>query len=354
MYAHCFICRRSLGTNTSVAHLRIGERIAFDVDRGRLWVVCRRCGQWCLTPIEERWEAIADCDMLFQRAEARVSKANVALARAGDVELIRIGQAGRDDIANWRYGPRFARRRRRARVVLGAAAIVSGGITGAFLYAVGAATVSTGSTFVGAWLVAFAGMYAYQLRRLPDWAPVARLSLPGGSHRTLHRSDLAGITLHRRDDQPRVFARVQLGDALATYTGDDLIDLLTRILPHANWGGASRETIVAATAAVDRAEGLTGPGSSPRRGAWTRLLSPRRDVPQPLMSMPIVDRLALEMAVAEEVERREMTTALPQLTERWSEEEEIARTSDDMFLPRWVGDWIRATTRRLRPGQGER
>jgi hypothetical protein len=353
MYTSCFICRRSLGTNASVAHLAIGKKIAFDVDRGRLWVVCSHCGQWCLTPIEERWEAIAECDALFHRAEARVSKANVALARTGDVDLIRIGTAPRDDIANWRYGPRFARRRRRARIIAGFTAVAAGGGTGVALYAIGAAALSTGSAFVGAWLLMLGTVYAFKLRHLPDWAPVARLAFPDGSHRILHRSDLPRVVLYRRAEKPHALARVQFDDLEATYTGDHLMELLTRVLPHANWGGASPQDITAAIAAVDRAEVGNAGSPSKNRVAWQQLISHARDVPQPLMSLPVVERFALEMAVAEEVERRAMSSELPQLAERWVEEEEIARTSDDMFLPRWIGDWIRAA-RRLRPRQGER
>ena len=351
MYTSCFICRRSLETNVSVAHLAVGRKIAFDVDRGRLWVVCSHCGQWCLTPIEERWEAIAECDALFQRAEARVSTANVALARTADVELIRIGAAPRDDIANWRYGPRFARRRRKARIIAGTAAVAAGGGTGVALYAIGAAALSTGSALVGVWLFMLGAAYAFKLRHLPDWAPVARLSFPDGSHRTLHRPDLSRVTFYRRDEKPRAIARIELSGLIVDYTGDDLIDLLTRILPHANWSGASPQEIAAATKALDRAEGVgeSTHARTIRRDAWERLMAPARNAPQRLMRLSVVDRLALEMAVAEEVERRSMSSELPQLAQRWVEEEEIARTSDDMFLPRWIGDWIRATTRRLRP-----
>src|SRR6185503_18136866 len=126
MYRECFVCGRDFGENASIAHLRIGRRIAFDVERGRLWIVCRRCGQWCLTPVEDRWEAIEECEALFRGAEARVSTANVGLARFPDVELVRIGSPERDEIANWRYGPRFERRKRRAKIVGG----VLGALTG--------------------------------------------------------------------------------------------------------------------------------------------------------------------------------------------------------------------------------
>ena len=50
-------CNRSLGENRVVEHFPVGRRLAFDAERGRLWVVCRKCERWNLSPMEERWEA---------------------------------------------------------------------------------------------------------------------------------------------------------------------------------------------------------------------------------------------------------------------------------------------------------
>jgi hypothetical protein len=54
VYATCLRCERALGTNAELPHLPVGRRVAFDAATGRLWVVCTRCGQWNLTPLEER------------------------------------------------------------------------------------------------------------------------------------------------------------------------------------------------------------------------------------------------------------------------------------------------------------
>src|SRR5688572_21345683 len=64
VYHTCLRCDRSLGANTELPHLRVGRKIAFDTRRGRLWVICSRCGQWNLTPLEERWEALEECERL--------------------------------------------------------------------------------------------------------------------------------------------------------------------------------------------------------------------------------------------------------------------------------------------------
>ena len=354
MYTHCFVCRRPLGVNEAIPHLPIGSKIAFDVDRGRLWVVCPRCGQWCLTPLEDRWEAIAECEALFTGAEARVSTANVGLARARDVELIRIGPALRDEIANWRYGPRLARRRRLARIAAGTAAGGAGVAIVGVAYLIGTLAVATSSAFVGGWFAMLGTAYAYKLRGISAFTPVARLDLRDGRHRTLLRSHLASIYLSRRHSPPYARARVALGDLDVTYTEDDAITLLGRVLPHANWRGASPAEIESATTVVDAAERASRHHRDDPAEPWERLVASRDGAPRSLMTMTVVERLALEMAVSEEMERRAMSGAVTELAEKWSEEEEIARTSDDMFLPQWIGDWIRAAKRRVRPSSGGR
>lgn len=304
--------------------------------------------------MEDRWETIAECDALFSGAEARVSTANVGLARAGDVELIRIGPALRDEIANWRYGPRLARRRRVVRVAAGAAAIGAGAATGGAIYLIGTLAVASSSAFVGGWLAMLGIVYAYNLRGIADFTPVARLSLPGGTHRTLLRSHLSSLYLHRRSARATCLI-VALRDLQVTYSEDDALHLLSRVLPHANWRGASPKEIEEATSKVDKAERVCRKQYSDRLEPWEHLAVDQPDkAPAALMKMSPTRRLALEMAVNEELEHRSMSGAVTELAGRWSEEEEIARTSDDMFLPQWIGDWIRAAKRRVRPNTGGR
>ena len=82
--------------------------------RGRLWVVCRKCERWNLSPIDERWEAIEECERLFRDTRLRVSTDNIGLARVPDgLELVRIGSPLRPEMAAWRYGDQFGRRRRK-------------------------------------------------------------------------------------------------------------------------------------------------------------------------------------------------------------------------------------------------
>src|SRR3954470_22847666 len=108
MYSTCLFCNAGLGANDTVEHFAVGQRLAFDADKGRLWVVCTRCARWNLTPIEERHEAIEECERLFRGTYARVSTDNVSFARLrSGLELIRIGRPLRPEFAAWRYAGEF-------------------------------------------------------------------------------------------------------------------------------------------------------------------------------------------------------------------------------------------------------
>ncbi|HEV8234388.1 MAG TPA: hypothetical protein VGP84_07305, partial [Gemmatimonadaceae bacterium] len=110
MYSTCLFCNSSLGTNDQIAAFPVGHRLAFDPARGRLWVICARCGRWNLSPIEERWEAIDECERLFRGTRLRYSTDNIGLARVGEhLQLVRIGPALLPEIASWRYGARIER-----------------------------------------------------------------------------------------------------------------------------------------------------------------------------------------------------------------------------------------------------
>src|SRR5688500_1795019 len=65
VYATCLFCHAPLGRNETLESFPVGRRLAYDAERGRLWVVCRRCERWNLTPLEERWEAIEAAERLY-------------------------------------------------------------------------------------------------------------------------------------------------------------------------------------------------------------------------------------------------------------------------------------------------
>src|ERR1043165_7575161 len=144
MYTTCIFCHTDLGANEVIESFPIGRRLAFDAALGRLWVVCRKCERWNLTPIEERWEAVEQCERLFTQTRLRASSDNIGLSRLPEgLELVRIGKPLRPEMAAWRYGDQFGRRRRRY-IALSTAA----GIAGVGLVVAGPATgIVAGSTW---------------------------------------------------------------------------------------------------------------------------------------------------------------------------------------------------------------
>ena len=153
VYTSCMFCRKPLGTNEVVESFPVGRRLAFDAVRGRLWVVCAKCERWNLTPLEERWEAVEDCERLFRDTRIRVSTDNVGLARHPEgLTLVRIGEPMRPEFAAWRYGDQFGRRMRRAIMYGAASTSLSEGSWSAEQFAgVGAGVISQVPNWFNVW-----------------------------------------------------------------------------------------------------------------------------------------------------------------------------------------------------------
>src|SRR4051812_4520139 len=111
MFTRCIHCSEDLGRNECIPHFLVGEKLAFDSERGRLWVICPHCARWNLTPLEERWEAVEECERAFRGLRLRAQTTNIGYAKLGDgTGLVRIGRPLRPEFAAWRYGREFSRR----------------------------------------------------------------------------------------------------------------------------------------------------------------------------------------------------------------------------------------------------
>ena len=87
-------CQKPLGANEVIESFPVGRRLAFDSARGRLWVVCRKCERWNLTPLEERWEAVEDCERIFRdTADPGVHREHRAGAPPGGTDPGACGRA---------------------------------------------------------------------------------------------------------------------------------------------------------------------------------------------------------------------------------------------------------------------
>src|SRR4026209_1112127 len=117
MYSTCLFCASELGRNEALEDFPVGRRLAFDSRKGRLWVVCRKCERWNLTPLEERWEAIEECERAFRGTKLAVSTAQIAL-----------GERPAPGLTVGRGGPRQAARRAGARAHRRPAAPRDGGV----------------------------------------------------------------------------------------------------------------------------------------------------------------------------------------------------------------------------------
>ena len=133
MFKRCLVCHTRFPTNELLERFPTGDRIAFDPERGRLWSICRACRRWSLAPIEERWEALEELERLTHDRGQLLSKTdNIALVRAGPIDVVRVGRAGLGEEAWWRYGRELTSRRQRYRKLslagsVGAGAVMLGG-----------------------------------------------------------------------------------------------------------------------------------------------------------------------------------------------------------------------------------
>ena len=110
MYNTCAFCGGALGGDGGPSGLGVGRRLAFDEWRGRLWVVCPKCGRWNLTPLDDRLERIDALARVAARSRLLARTAQVALLRWESYDLVQVGKPPRVELATWRYGERLRQR----------------------------------------------------------------------------------------------------------------------------------------------------------------------------------------------------------------------------------------------------
>ncbi|RMH19542.1 MAG: hypothetical protein D6701_04860 [Gemmatimonadetes bacterium] len=316
MYRACMFCNRPLGANETLETFPVGRRLAFDPERGRLWVVCIRCQRWNLTPLEERWEAVEDCERLFASTRLRVSSPNIGLARLADgLELVRIGRPLPGEFAAWRYGDQFGRRRRRAMLYAGGIAVAIGAFTigGMVTGAISSGLVAQSGNFVN----------LFQMQRtrarFKDGDEVVRVKGADLMHSSFETPAAGG-------DWRLTFGRKR---RRRVYEGLDALRVAAKVMPGVNEGGGSRRQVSEALGLLTEAggpEAFLRADLGPLRAGGRR----RRSL---ITAFPRVTRLALEMALHEERERRAMEGELWLLEQMWREAEEIAAIADSLLLP---------------------
>jgi hypothetical protein len=315
VYSTCLFCNANLGSNEVIESFPVGRRLAFDAANGRLWVVCRKCERWNLSPLEERWEAIEECERGFRDTRLRVSTDNIGLARLSEgLELVRVGAAMRPEFAAWRYGDQFGRRRRRRMVRVGLG-------------------VGFGS---GGWWI-WRGFYA-GYRRIAYGSPqavVARVPYDdperGMQMFALQRRHLPDVRLGT-GGEGRLMLSLSHERSVIHMTGDEAERAVGYVLPAINWAGAEKREVDEAVRLIDESQ------KAPVE--FVHDVARHAGAGRRLQDLPSAARLALEMASHEESERRAMQGELALLEEAWRQAEEIAKIADNLLMPPSVDEFV--------------
>ncbi len=321
MWSTCLFCHSNLGSNESIEAFPVGRRLAFDQARGRLWVVCRACERWNLSPLDERWDAIDDCERRFRNARKRVTSENIGLAKLNDgLELVRIGKPLRPEFAAWRYGDQFGRRRRKA-------ILVGGGLVAGGAGLVVAAT-ATGILSGMGYLVWVAAESTYNTVR--DRRVVAQVPAPSGRVLMVRGKHLKQMCMHA-PAAGHWGLHVPHDHGVEQFVDEEARRVAAFILPHMNASGASPRRVQAAV------HDLESVGTAEEFLLEVARQSTPKFVSKTdhglIRSLHIETRLAIEMAVNEANERAALEGELSLLEEVWQQAEEIAAISDTLGLP---------------------
>ncbi len=353
MYSTCLFCHAHLGANEAIEQFTVGSRLAFDAKKGRLWVICGKCTRWNLTPVEERWEAIEECERRFRATHVRVSTAEVGLARLREgLVLVRIGEPLRPEFAAWRYGEQLRHRRRRRLALAGGAGMAA--VAVALPVAVPVIAAGAAASVVGG--MAAAGVFTSFVRGVsgfftPPWALMyanmrddllserVLTHVPAGRRLlTIRMKHLRDAELESRGTGELPGLRVVHDNGEYAFEGTHALRAAGLLLAHANWRGASGAEVDAAVRRIDRAGDaahlLSSTAEVAQRLRGRRLMAGWRELDT--LNVSYVERLALEMAVHEEAEHLALDGELRALETAWREAEEIAAIADSLFVPETV------------------
>ncbi|MGH7475281.1 MAG: hypothetical protein ACRELD_03245 [Longimicrobiales bacterium] len=324
MLRHCLFCDAALAADASAP--ATAARWAYDPLRGRAWHICPGCARWNLALLEGRSELIEALER-GTRMSGRllIATANVALFEAADTVVVRVGRAGLDEQAWWRYGRvlrdrqlSFRSLRTRMGMFAGGAASYLGGKVGLFRRIPSAAWDDS------------------QLTEGLRWWHFGSLAWHGRSRCVHCRSVLRALSF---DDTWWVHPLVEPRGRLAVgvpcqrcdpWTPDKLFRirggaaelLLRRILAYQNIAGGSDRAVLDAACAIQEAGSAT---------SFTHLVASRR---ASLWRLGPTLALALEIALNDSAERRALVQQARTLETIWRTEEEIARIVDEELTPR--------------------
>ncbi len=327
MYTRCLICSTPFEPNEELEHFPTGKRLAFDPARGRLWAICRSCKRWSLTPIEDRWEALEELEKITRdRAQLLSQTDNIALLRAGPLEIVRVGRANLSEEAWWRYGRELTTRREKYKklslvgTVAAGAVVVGGWATG-------------GMTLLGMWLVM--GNASNTLTDGARWLRFGSSAWRGAQEcvrcgyvlTSLSYRDRAGFGLFPGDRDGHIELAYRCPncghyrDGGLRLTGREAEQALRRTLAYHHFAGASERRVGSATRLIQEA-------GSPQDLARIVVKDGRR-----LGDLQRTGAVALEIAANENAEQHLLELELAELEAHWRREEELAAIIDGELTP---------------------
>jgi hypothetical protein len=146
----------------------------------------------------------------------------------------------------------------------------------------------------------------------------------------LKNPDLLGTRLRPSEGGGGFDLEVRKGRKKEWFRGDEAERLVGQIVPKMNRMGGKQSAV---RSAVDEIERHGHPDAFLDDVVQGHRFTDKKGVPGYVNKMPEPTKLALEMALHEEQERRALEGELWRLERAWEEAEEIAAISDDLLLP---------------------
>ena len=315
MYTTCLFCLKDLDVNQVIEIFPVGRRLAFDRSKGRLWVVCLKCNRWNLSPLDERWETIEECERRFVDTHLRYSTDQIGLARLKEgLELIRIGEPKRPEFAAWRYGDQFVRRRR-ANLLTDAVGFVRIGV---YEHRFGKQVMLGSPDQIVARISAHAGD--------AQWGHPDRHYNTAERTIKVLRGNLLWLQLYRHGPDGWALGVRNEFDRPFRLHGKNAVRALSLLVPYLNRYAGTKEAV---EEAVGMLENAVDSKQFFKRAAISAAVQPAARIAK----IPEAKRLALEMVAHEETEQRALEGELAVLEAAWREAEELAAIADDLLVP---------------------
>ena len=209
-------------------------------------------------------------------------------------------------------------------------------------------TLVIGGAVAGVGIGGFGWMIAQSGNAIVQGSPetvVAKIRSAEGTLMQVRRRHLAESVLGRtREGELSLDLRFKNGSA--RFEGREAQRIAAIVIPKVNRFGGNRRDVGEAVREIETTGGPEGyldrlsrmsqeyTRTSLKRGDgwWRRRASPR-ELKHGLYGLPSAHRLAFEMALHEEAERRALAGELRELERAWQDAEEIAAISDNLLVP---------------------